>query len=171
MTPILLYDTTLRDGTQREDLSLSLEDKLTIAKRLADFGMHYIECGWPGSNPKDAAFFERAARLNLGNTKLAAFGSTRRRDSRCEDDANLQALLAAATPVVTLVGKSWDYHVREVLATTLEENLAMIRESVAWMKQQGREVVFDAEHFYDGFLANADYALATLEAAAAAGAD
>ncbi|MFN3593357.1 MAG: hypothetical protein ACK4TK_01575 [Thiobacillaceae bacterium] len=126
MAAILLYDTTLRDGTQREDLSLSLEDKLTIAKRLADFGMHFIECGWPGSNPKDAAFFERAARLRLGPAKLAAFSSTRRKDSRCEQDANLQALVAAGTPVVTLVGKSWDYHVREVLATTPEENLAMI---------------------------------------------
>lgn len=171
MVPILLYDTTLRDGTQREDLSLSLEDKLTIAKRLADFGMHYIECGWPGSNPKDAAFFARAARLNLGGARLAAFGSTRRKDTRCERDANLQALLAAGTPVVTLVGKSWDYHVRAVLATTPVENLAMIGDSVAWMKQQGREVVFDAEHFYDGFLAHPDYALATLQAAADAGAD
>lgn len=171
MAAILLYDTTLRDGTQREDLSLSLEDKLTIAKRLADFGMHYIECGWPGSNPKDAAFFERAARLRLGPAKLAAFGSTRRKDSRCEQDANLQALVAAGTPVVTLVGKSWDYHVREVLATTPEENLAMIRDSVAWMKQQGREVVFDAEHFYDGFLADPAYALATLRAALEAGAE
>lgn len=171
MTPVLLYDTTLRDGTQREDLSLSLEDKLTIAKRLADFGMHYIECGWPGSNPKDAAFFQRAARLKLGAARLAAFGSTRRKDTRCEDDGNLQALLAAGTPVVTLVGKSWDYHVREVLATTPEENLAMIGESVAWMKRHGREVVFDAEHFYDGFLADPDYALATLRTALEAGAD
>lgn len=171
MTQVFLYDTTLRDGSQREDISLSVEDKLTIAKRLADFGIHYIEGGWPGSNPKDAAFFERAARLNLGATRLSAFGSTRHRDSRCEDDANLRMLLEAGTPTVTLVGKSWDYHVTHVLSTTLEENLAMVGESVAYLKARGREVIFDAEHFYDGFLVNRDYALATLEAAARAGAD
>lgn len=133
--------------------------------------MHYIECGWPGSNPKDAAFFQRTGRSNLGGARLAAFGSIRRKDYRCEADANLQALLAAGTPVITLVGKSWDYHVREVLATTPEENLAMIGDSVAWMNRQGREVVFDAEHYYDGFLADPDYALATLQAAADAGTD
>ena len=171
MARIFLYDTTLRDGTQREDLSLSVEDKLTIAKRLADDGFHYIEGGWPGSNPKDAEFFERAARINLGAARLAAFGSTRHKGTRSEDDANLQALLDAGTPVVTLVGKSWDYHVTQVLAASLEENLAMIGESVAYMKARGREVVFDAEHFFDGFLANPGYALATLEAAAQAGAD
>ncbi len=171
MPRIHLYDTTLRDGTQREDISLSVDDKLTIAKRLAEFGMHYIEGGWPGSNPKDAEFFARARRINLGGTRLAAFGSTRHKDSRCEADANLQALLASGTPAVTLVGKSWDYHVSHVLDTTPETNLAMIRDSVAYMKAQGREVLFDAEHFYDGYLANPDYALATLEAAAGAGAD
>ncbi len=171
MAQVFLYDTTLRDGTQREDISLSVDDKLTIAKRLAEFGVHYIEGGWPGSNPKDAAFFERAARLNLGATKLAAFGSTRHKHTACEQDGNLKALLAADTPAVTLVGKSWDYHVTHVLDATLEENLAMIRDSVAWMKAQGREVLFDAEHFYDGFLANPDFALATLAAAAEAGAD
>jgi 2-isopropylmalate synthase len=171
MTQVFLYDTTLRDGTQREDISLSVDDKLTIAKRLAEFGIHYIEGGWPGSNPKDAEFFARAARLNLGATKLAAFGSTRHKHTACEADANLRALLEAGTPAVTLVGKSWDYHVSHVLDTTPEENLAMIRDSVAWMKLQGREVFFDAEHFYDGFLANPEFALATLEAAAKAGAD
>ena len=171
MTQVFLYDTTLRDGTQREDISLSVDDKLTIAKRLAEFGIHYIEGGWPGSNPKDAEFFARAARLNLGATKLAAFGSTRHKHTACEADANLWALLQAGTPAVTLVGKSWDYHVSHVLDTTPEENLAMIRDSVAWMKLQGREVFFDAEHFYDGFLANPEFALATLEAAAKAGAD
>lgn len=171
MTQLFLYDTTLRDGSQREDISLSVEDKLTIAKRLADFGIHYIECGWPGSNPKDADFFARANRLKLGQTRLAAFGSTRRKDGRCETDGNLKALLDAGTPVVTLVGKSWDYHVTEVLSATLAENLVMIGESVAYMKSMGREVMFDAEHFYDGFVANRDYAFAVLDAAAAAGAD
>jgi 2-isopropylmalate synthase len=171
MTRILLYDTTLRDGSQREDISLSVEDKLTIARRLADFGMHYIECGWPGSNPKDADFFARANRMNLGGSRLAAFGSTRRKQGRCEQDGNLKALLDAGTPVVTLVGKSWDYHVTHVLDATLAENLAMIAESVAYMRSMGREVVFDAEHFYDGFLANREYAVAVLDAAAKAGAD
>jgi 2-isopropylmalate synthase len=171
MTQIFLYDTTLRDGTQREDISLSVEDKLTIARRLADFGIHYIECGWPGSNPKDADFYARANRMNLGRTRLTAFGSTRRKGMSCAEDPNLQALLKAGTPVVTLVGKSWDYHVKEVLAATLDENLGMIRDSIAWMKAQGREVVFDAEHFFDGFAANRDYALAVLRAAAEAGAD
>ncbi len=107
MAQIFLYDTTLRDGTQREDISLSVEDKLTIARRLGDFGIHYIECGWPGSNPKDADFFARANRMNLGRTRLAAFGSTRRKDTQCAADANLKALVDAGTPVVTLVGKSW----------------------------------------------------------------
>ncbi len=171
MSRIFLYDTTLRDGTQREDISLSVEDKLTIAKRLADFGIHYIECGWPGSNPKDADFFARANRMKLGGARLAAFGSTRRKDTACETDGNLKALLDAGTPVVTLVGKSWNYHVTHVLDATLEQNLAMIGESVAYMKAQGREVVFDAEHFFDGFLADRDYALACLRAAAEGGAD
>lgn len=171
MSQVFLYDTTLRDGTQREDISLSVDDKLVIAKRLADFGFHYIEGGWPGSNPKDAEFFARAAKLDLGPAKLAAFGRTRQKHIRCEQDANLQALLAAATPVVTMVGKSSDYHVKLVLAASLEENLAMITDSVSYIKSMGREVVFDAEHFFDGFLANKDYALATLRAASEAGAD
>ncbi len=171
MTRVFIYDTTLRDGTQREDLSLSLEDKLTIARRLGEFGVHYIEGGWPGSNPKDAEFFTRGMKMNLGQAKLAAFGSTRRKSNRCEDDRNLKALLDAGTPAVTLVGKSWDYHVTHVLDATLEENLAMIGESMAWMKAQGREVIYDAEHFFDGFLANPDYAIATLDAALKGGAD
>ncbi len=170
MTSIFLYDTTLRDGSQREDISLSVEDKLTIAHRLAEFGMHYIECGWPGSNPKDADFFARANRMNLP-ARLAAFGRTRHANSSCDDDGNLRALIEAGTPAVTLVGKTWDYHVSHVLATTPAENLAMIRDSVAWMKSRGREVIFDAEHFYDGFVANPEYAMATLFAAAEAGAD
>lgn len=171
MSQVFLYDTTLRDGTQREDISLSVDNKIVIAKRLADFGIHYIEGGWPGSNPKDAEFFARAAKMSWGRSKLAAFGSTRHKNTLCEQDANLAALLAAQTPVVALVGKSWDYHVTHVLDATLEENLAMIRDSVAYIKAQGREVVFDAEHFFDGFLANRDYSLAALKAAADAGAD
>jgi len=171
MSRVLIYDTTLRDGTQREDLSLSLEDKLTIAKRLADFGVHYIEGGWPGSNPKDAEFFARAAEMDLGQAKVAAFGATRKKYSSCDDDRNLNTLLAANTPAVTMVGKSWDYHVTHVLDATLEENLAMIRESMAWMKARGREVIYDAEHFFDGFRANPDYAIATLQAALEGGAD
>ena len=171
MSQVFLYDTTLRDGTQREDISLSVDDKLAIAQRLADFGFHYIEGGWPGSNPKDAEFFERAAKLDLGQAKLAAFGRTRQKNLKCYQDTQLQALLAAATPVVTMVGKSSDYHVKLVLSTSLEENLTMIRDSVAYMKAMDREVMFDAEHFFDGFLANKDYALATLQAASEAGAD
>jgi len=171
MSQVFLYDTTLRDGTQREDISLSVDDKLVIAKRLADFGFHYIEGGWPGSNPKDAEFFARAAKLDLGATKLAAFGRTRQKHLQCEQDTNLQALLDAHTPVVTMVGKSSEYHVKLVLAATLEENLTMIRDSVSYMKSKGREVVFDAEHFFDAFIANRDYAMATLRAAAEAGAD
>ncbi len=171
MARVLIYDTTLRDGTQREDISLSLENKLAIARRLADFGVHYIEGGWPGSNPKDAEFFQKAATMNLGQARLAAFGSTRRKDSACDNDSNLNALLSAGTPVVTMVGKSWDYHVTEVLGATLEQNLTMIGESMAWMKARGREVMYDAEHFFDGFLANPDYAVATLKAALDGGAD
>ena len=171
MARVFIYDTTLRDGTQREDISLSLEDKLTIARRLADFGVPYIEGGWPGSNPKDAEFFRRAAQMNLGQARLAAFGSTRRKDCVCDEDKNLKTLLDAGTPVVTMVGKSWDYHVTEVLGATLDQNLAMIGESMAWMKAKGREVMFDAEHFFDGFVANSEYAIATLRAALEGGAD
>jgi len=171
MSHIYLYDTTLRDGTQREGISLSLDDKLKIAHRLDAFGMDYIEGGWPGSNPKDVEFFRRAPALGLSHAKLTAFGSTRRKNSRPADDANLQALLAAETPVVTLVGKSWELHVSEVLETTRDENRAMIGDSVGYCKAQGKEVIYDAEHFFDGYKANAEYALSTLEAAAHGGAD
>lgn len=168
---VLLYDTTLRDGTQREGLSLSCEDKLKIARELDTLGVHYIEGGWPGSNPKDAEFFQRVRNEPLRHARIAAFGSTRRAHGRCEDDANIRALVNAQTPVVTLVGKSWTLHVEKVLETTLEENLAMIADSVAYFKSLGKEVVYDAEHFFDGYRANPAYALATLEAAARAGAD
>ncbi len=168
--PISLYDTTLRDGTQREGLSLSVEDKLKIARLLDDLGVAYIEGGWPGSNPKDAEFFRRVAAEPLRQAKVAAFGSTRRVGTRCDEDANLQALIAAGTPTVTVVGKSSVLHVERVLETTREENLAMIGESVAWLRGRGRDVVYDAEHFFDGWQLDPGYALATLEAAAAAGA-
>ncbi len=171
MPQILLYDTTLRDGTQREDISLSCDDKLTIARKLDQFGVHYIESGWPGSNPKDVEFFMRVRELNLKHARITAFGSTRRKDVHCQNDPNLQALVEANTPVVTLVGKGWDFHVHHVLNTTQEENLAMIRESVAYMKGLGKEVIFDAEHFFDGYKANPEYALRVLHAAAEAGAD
>ncbi|MCP4282905.1 MAG: citramalate synthase, partial [Gammaproteobacteria bacterium] len=168
---IYLYDTTLRDGTQREGLSLSLDDKLKIARRLDAFGVHYIEGGWPGSNPKDVEFFDAAQEMTFENAKIAAFGSTRKKNTRPENDPNLQALVAANTPVVTLVGKSWDLHVRDVLEADPEENLEMISESVAYLKGLGKEVIYDAEHFFDGYKANPDYALLTVSAAAEAGAD
>lgn len=168
---ILLYDTTLRDGTQREGISLSVDDKLKIARRLDEFGVQYIEGGWPGSNPKDAAFFQRVRSMKLQHAKIAAFGSTMKKGSRPEEDANLQALVQAETPVVTLVGKSWTLHVTQVLEVTLEENLSMIQQSVAYMKAKGKEVVYDAEHFFDGYKADPEYALATLQAAVNGGAD
>jgi 2-isopropylmalate synthase len=168
---ILLYDTTLRDGTQREGLSLSSEDKLKIARELDAIGIQYIEGGWPGSNPKDAEFFRAVRHMPLKQARVTAFGSTRKARSRCEDDANIQALVEAQTPVVTLVGKSWTLHVEKVLETTLDENLRMISDSVTYFKEMGKEVVYDAEHFFDGYRANPDYTLATLKAAADSGAD
>ena len=168
---IELYDTTLRDGAQMEGMSLSVEDKLKITRRLDELGVQYIEGGWPGSNPKDAEFFVRAQSLNLQNARLAAFGSTRKPHADAAADANLRALLDARTPVVTLVGKASDLHVRDVIETTLEENLAMIADSVRFMAANGRTVFFDAEHFFDGFYADRAYALRCLTAAASAGAN
>jgi 2-isopropylmalate synthase len=168
---VYLYDTTLRDGSQREGISFSVEDKLKIARRLDDFGVAYIEGGWPGSNPKDAAFFQRVQGMSFKNAVITAFGATQKKDTRPEDDANLQALLGANTPVVALVGKSWDLHVYHVLETTLDENLQMIGQSVAYMKSHAKEVVYDAEHFFDGYKANPAYALETLRAAQDNGAD
>ncbi len=168
---VRISDTTLRDGTQREGISLSLEDKLRLARELDDFGAHYIEGGWPGSNPKDAEFFRRARSLGLRRARIAAFGSTRYPGTRCEDDANIRALVAAETPVVTLVGKSSALHVEKVLETTREENLRMVRESVAYFKELGKETVFDAEHFFDGYRLDPEYALAVVRAAEEAGAD
>jgi 2-isopropylmalate synthase len=170
---VRLYDTTLRDGAQREGLVLSLADKLKIARRLDEFGMPYVEGGWPGSNPKDGEFFAAARSLTWRNARLAAFGSTRHRSNRPDADPNLQAIVAARTPVVTLFGKSWLLHVRDVLGATPEENLAMIEDSLRFVgggPGLEREVIYDAEHYFDGFKDDPDYALATLRAAIAGGA-
>lgn len=170
MTNLELYDTTLRDGAQYEGISLSVEDKLAVASSLDRLGIHYIEGGWPGSNPKDAEFFKRARKLKLDNAVLAAFGSTRRPDVETGDDPQIQMLLEAETPVVTLVGKAWDLQVTHILETSLEENLAMIADSVSYLHHRGRRVFFDAEHFFDGYKANRNYALETVRTAALAGA-
>ena len=163
--PVVLYDTTLRDGTQGENITLSLADKMRIARMLDEYGMPYIEGGWPGSNPKDIEFFAAARTMTWTHAKLAAFGSTRHRANRAEQDPNLDELVAAETPVVTIFGKSWDLHVTEVLGATLDQNLDMIAESVAFVGERGREVVYDAEHYFDGYKADRDYALRTLRAA------
>ncbi len=171
MAKVLLYDTTLRDGTQWEGISLSVEDKLKIAAKLDEFEIDYIEGGWPGSNPKDIEFFRRVPELGLRHARVVAFGSTRRPNARVEDDYNIRMLVEANTPAVALVSKSWDMHVTEALRTTLDENLAMIRDSVRYLKRLGREVIYDAEHFYDAYKHNREYALQTLRVAADAGAD
>ncbi len=168
--PVYIYDTTLRDGTQGEGFQLSGLDKLRIAQRLDAFGIDYIEGGWPGSNPKDVEFFREAKKLQLKHAKLAAFGSTRRANTPVEDDPQVRLLLEAETPVVTIFGKSWKMQVTEVLRTTVEENRAMIRDTVAHLVKHGREVVYDAEHFFDGYKDSPEHALATLEAAAEGGA-
>jgi len=168
---VSLYDTTLRDGTQGEGISFSLLDKIQIAKKLASFGMDYIEGGWPGSNPKDLAFFAEARKHDLGTAKLAAFGSTRRAGIAASADLQIAQLLAAETPVVTIFGKSWKLQVEKVLGVPHAENLAMIRDSVDYLKSQGREVFYDAEHFFDGYKDDAEFAMATLSAAAEGGAD
>src|SRR5258705_2548444 len=167
---IKIYDTTLRDGTQGEGVSFSMEDKVRLATRLDALGIHYIEGGWPGSNPKDLRFFRRMQDVSFKHAKLAAFSMTRRAGGSAETDANMQALVAPGAPVAALVGKSWDFHVTEALGTTREENLAMIEDTIAWLRPKMDEGMFDAEHFFDGFPANRDYALATLRAAERAGA-
>jgi 2-isopropylmalate synthase len=167
--PVTLYDTTLRDGTQGENITLSLADKLRVARMLDEYGMPYIEGGWPGSNPKDVEFFKAAKGMTWQTAKLAAFGSTRHRSNRPDDDPNLRELVAAETPVVTIFGKSWLLHVTEVLGATAAENLDMIADSVRFVVDRGRESVYDAEHFFDGYKADRDYALATLRAAREAG--
>ncbi len=165
---ISLYDTTLRDGAQREGISFSVEDKLRIAAALDQLGIDYIEGGWPGSNPKDMEFFARVSELRLTHAVVTAFGSTRRVGTTVEEDKNIKALISAETETVTVFGKSWNAHVFHVLRTTLDENLRMISETVAYLKSLGREVIYDAEHFFDGYRADPEYAIATLHAAAGA---
>src|SRR5437867_3649652 len=167
---IKVYDTTLRDGTQGEGVSFSMEDKVRIAQRLDALGIHYIEGGWPGSNPKDLRFFKRVQDAVFKSAKITAFGSTRRPGVKPQEDGNIQALVEAGPPVVTIFGKSWDLHVTHALGTTLDENIAMIGDSVVYLLKHFEEVIYDAEHFFDGFKKNRDYALATLGAAEAAGA-
>jgi len=170
LTQVELYDTTLRDGAQREGISFSVVDKLHIVQKLDDLGIHFIEGGWPGSNPKDVEFFDRAKSLALSHSVLVAFGSTRRPQAKAETDANLQALAGAGVKVVTIVGKSSELQVTQVLETSLEENLSMIADSIGYLRAKGLTVFFDAEHFFDGFKANSDYALRCLTTAAEAGA-
>lgn len=167
-----IYDTTLRDGSQLEGISLTVEDKLKIARQLDRLGVTYIEGGWPGANPKDIEFFERAkAELELSTSKMVAFGSTRRAKGKSDTDPTLANLLSAETSTVCIVGKTWDYHVEEALQTTLDEGIAMVADSIAFLKGESREVFFDAEHFFDGYRRNPEFSLAVLEAAAVAGAD
>ncbi|MBT3257216.1 MAG: citramalate synthase [Deltaproteobacteria bacterium] len=168
---IFIYDTTLRDGTQGEAVTLSAEDKVRIARKLDDFGIHYIEGGWPGSNPKDERFFEMAKQIDFKNARLVAFSSTRHPRKSPEEDDNIRALLKTETDIVTIFGKAWDLHATRILGVSLDENLAMIEDTVAYLKKQDRQVVFDAEHFFDGYKNNSEYALKAIGAAEAGGAD
>ncbi|MBI5056670.1 MAG: citramalate synthase [Nitrospirae bacterium] len=171
MRKIELYDTTLRDGAQSEDVSFSVEDKLRIMWKLDDLGIHYIEGGWPGSNPRDAEFFNKAKKFKFKNAQLAAFGSTYHASNKVNDDPNIKALLAAKTPVITIVGKTWDFHVKEALRVSQQTNLELIFNSIEYLKKRVSKVFFDAEHFFDGYKANPEYALKALEAAVTGGAD
>ena len=171
MEPIVIYDTTLRDGTQAENINFSSEEKVRVAKKLDEMGVHYIEGGWPGSNSRDVRFFELARKESFSSTRITAFGATRRAGLKSEEDANLRALIEAQTPTVTIFGKSWPLHVEEVMGNTREENLSMIRDSISFLKANDREVIYDAEHFFDGYKSDPDYALATLAAAAQCGAE
>ncbi|MBL7172196.1 MAG: citramalate synthase, partial [Desulfobacteraceae bacterium] len=167
---ITLYDTTLRDGTQGEQVNLSAEDKFRIARKLDDFGIPYVEGGWPGSNPKDVRFFEMAREADFKKSRITAFGSTRRPGIAPHEDDNLRALLETGMETVTVFGKSWDLHAKEILGVSLKENLRMIEETVAYLTGQGREVIYDAEHFFDGHQVNPSYAVETLKAAQEGGA-
>ena len=162
---IYLFDTTLRDGTQGEDVSFSLEDKLNISQALDKFGIHYIEAGWPGSNPKDIEFFQKAKKIKFKHSKITAFGSTRRANITCEMDGNLQAILEVQPKAACIFGKSWDFHVKNALRTNLAENLKMISSSIQHLKKKLKEVIYDAEHFFDGYKNNPEYALKTIQAA------
>ncbi|MCJ7813764.1 citramalate synthase [bacterium] len=168
---ITLFDTTLRDGTQGEQISLSVEDKLRIAERLDEFGIHYIEGGWPGSNPKDYLFFKKANQKQFAHAKIVAFGSTRRKEHRAEEDPNLKALIDANTPAISIFGKTWILHVTKALGITPEENLKLIDDSIRYLKSKSKEIIYDAEHFFDGYKDNPEYAMKTLLAAENAGAD
>jgi 2-isopropylmalate synthase len=168
---VAIYDTTLRDGSQGEGVTFSSEDKIKVAKVLDDFGVHYIEGGWPGSNPKDIDFFKKIKKVKLETAKIAAFGSTVRKYKKPDEDENLLAIIKTEAPVATIFGKSWEFHVKDVLRISLEENLRIIGDTIAFLKSHGREVVYDAEHFFDGYRANPSYALSTLEAADKNGAD
>ncbi|MHB8156878.1 MAG: citramalate synthase [Desulfocucumaceae bacterium] len=170
MRAVEIYDTTLRDGAQGEGISFSVEDKIKIALKLDRMGIHLVEGGWPGSNPKDMEFFQRIAGHPLKNARIVAFGSTRRPNIQAHEDANLNSILSSGVQLATLVGKTWDFHVTHALNTTPEENLAMIRESVAYLKGKGLTVIYDAEHFFDGLSSNQEYALSTLAAAVEGGA-
>ena len=171
MDPVLLYDTTLRDGAQGEYISFTAKEKIVIAQKLDDMGIHYIEGGWPGSNPRDMLFFDMAKDITFKNSRLTAFGATRKPNITPENDNNLKALINSGTDAVAIVGKSWDLHVEQIMQNSLEENLAMISDSVAFLKEKGREVIFDAEHFFDGYKADKEYALQSLFAAVDGGAD
>lgn len=171
MTKVTLYDTTLRDGTQGEGMSLSVDDKIKIALRLDKMGFHYIEGGWPGSNPKDIEFFELIKSYKLDNAKIVAFGSTCRPGSKPEEDESIKAILNSGVKTAAIFGKSWDFHVTHALITTLQENLRIIEETVRFLKSKGLEVIYDAEHFFDGYKNNREYALDTIMAAQMAGAD
>lgn len=164
----MIYDTTLRDGSQTEGISFSIDDKLRIARKLDYLGITYIEGGWPGSNPKDLEFFRLIKQISLQNSRITAFGSTRKAGIAVEQDSNVQALLESGVGTVTIVGKAWDFHVLRALETTLEENLSMVKDTVVYLKEKGLEVIFDAEHFFDGYKHNSDYALKVLEAASEA---
>ncbi|NLO99949.1 MAG: citramalate synthase [Clostridiaceae bacterium] len=166
-----IFDSTLRDGAQAEGISFSVEDKLKIVRTLDDLGVSYIEAGNPGSNPKDIEFFEKVRTISLKSAKLTAFGSTRRRDISVEEDKNVQSLIDAHTPVVAIFGKAWDFHVTKIIKTTLEENEKMVFETLSYFKKKGKEVIFDAEHFFDGYKANPEYAFRVLKAAVEGGAD
>jgi len=168
---VKLYDTTLRDGTQSEDISFQVADKIRIARKLDELGIHYIEGGWPGSNPKDIAFFKEIKKESLEQAKIAAFGSTRRAKTTPDKDDNIRTLIQAEPDTVTIFGKTWDFHVKEALRISLEENLELIFDSLEYLKQNVGEVVYDAEHFFDGYKANPEYALKTLQAAQDAGTD
>jgi len=171
MSHITIYDTTLRDGSQTEGIAFSLNDKIKITKKLDDLGIHYIEGGWPGSNPKDKAYFKEVRGKKLKHAKIAAFGSTRRAKTKASEDINLRELVKSQTQTITIFGKTWDMHITDVIKTTLDENLEMITDSVAYLKSKKKEVFYDAEHFFDGYKRNPKYALKTLLAAQEAKAD